>query len=94
MEMQGQPAPQAPQAADEGAGKEQLMEIAKGVSMAMEKIASSLSEEDAAAMAKVNQAYQAVISKAFGGQEESPEEAPAQGQTDAMGGPNGVPVGQ
>jgi hypothetical protein len=96
MEMQGQPMPEAaPEAApQEGGGQEQLVKIAEGMSQAMDKIAASLSEEDAAAMAQVNEAFKAVIKKAFGGGGEEEAPAPAQGQASAMGGPKGVPVGQ
>jgi len=97
MEMQGQPMPAEEAAPQEGGGKE-AETIIKGIAMAIDKVKEMIpqlggSEEDAAALDKVNQAYQAVMSKVMGGGEAEEMAPVAPQQSPAMGGAKGVPVG-
>ena len=90
------PAPEAAEQAPQEGGQDQAEAIIKGISQGISKVGEMIpqlggSEEDVAAMDKVNQAYQAVMTKVMGGGEEAPQ---APSQSSAMGGPQGVPVGQ
>ena len=102
MEMQGQPMPAPQGAAPQEQGKESNAQtLIAAVPKVLGKIQEMIptlggSEEDAAAMDQIIQAYQTLMSKVMGGgdAEEQGEPPQAPQQVSSMGGAKGVPVGQ